>query len=114
MIKRVIIIVLDSVGIGNAPDAAEYGDDGANTLVNMSNVVPNGLQIPTLQSLGLGNILENEISGCPAVDRPLASYGRMIEKSKGKDTTIGHWEMAGIITEKPFPTILYAINKTFL
>ncbi len=102
--KRVIIIVLDSVGIGNAPDATEFGDAGANTLVNMSRVVEGGLNIPTLQSLGLGNILPDEIVGCPAVARPVGSYGRMVEASNGKDTTIGHWEMAGIITEQPFPT----------
>jgi len=101
--KRVIIIVLDSVGIGNAPDAAEFGDEGANTLVNMSKSVAGGLKIPNLQRLGLGNILPDEIIGCPSIKNPIGSYGRLIEKSMGKDTTIGHWEMIGIITEKPFP-----------
>jgi phosphopentomutase len=114
MTDRVIIIVLDSVGIGNAPDAAEYGDADSNTLVNMSKVVPDGLRLPTLQSLGLGNILKDEIVGCPSVQAPLASYGRMIEKSKGKDTTIGHWEMVGLITEKPFPTFPEGFDVEFL
>jgi phosphopentomutase len=114
MIHRVIIIVLDSVGIGNAPDAAKYGDEGANTLVNMSNAIPGGLQIPALQSMGLGNILKDEITGCPSVEHPLASYGRMIEKSKGKDTTIGHWEMAGIITQEPFPTFPDGFDIEFM
>jgi len=100
--NRVIIIILDSLGIGNAPDAEKFGDPGANTLVNMSRAV-GGLAIPNLQSLGIGNILPNEILGCPAVEKPIGSYGRLIELSNGKDTTIGHWEMMGIITEKPFP-----------
>ncbi len=101
--KRVIILVLDSVGIGNAPDAEKFGDAGTNTLVNMSKAVPDGLKIPNLQSLGLGNILPDEIIGCPAIKNPIGSYGRLIEKSDGKDTTIGHWEMIGIVTKIPFP-----------
>lgn len=114
MKKRVIIVVLDSVGIGNAPDAAAYGDAGTNTLVNMSKVVAGGLNIPTLQKMGLGNILPNEILGCPAVAAPLASFGRMIEKSAGKDTTIGHWEMAGIITPEKLPTFPAGFDQEFL
>ncbi|NLF37974.1 phosphopentomutase [bacterium] len=101
--KRVIIIVLDSVGIGNAPDAAAFGDEGANTLVNLSRAA-GSLRMPNMQALGLGNILSGQIEGCPAVSAPAGSYGRMIEASNGKDTTIGHWEMAGIITTDPFPT----------
>ena len=114
MYKRVVLIVLDSVGIGNAPDAEAYGDAGANTLVNMSKAVTGGLNIPVLQSLGLGNILPNEIQGCPAVETPLGSYGRMIEQSKGKDTTIGHWEMAGIITTQPFPAFPDGFDLEFM
>jgi phosphopentomutase len=102
--QRVIVIVIDSVGIGNAPDAEAYGDAGANTLVNMSRVVAGGLDVPALRDLGLGCILPGEIEGCPAVDEPQASYGRMVERSAGKDTTTGHWEMMGIVTEDPFPT----------
>ena len=100
---RAVVIVLDSVGIGNAPDAASFGDEGANTLVHTANVV-GGLNIPTLQTLGLGNIGPETILGCSPVETPQASYGRMVEVSAGKDTTVGHWEMMGIITNKPLST----------
>ena len=97
---KVILIVLDSVGIGEAPDAADYGDTGSATLPHIAGAV-NGLNLPTLQSLGLGNIpplLPNglPIEGCPAVAKPLASYGAMREVSEGKDTVTGHWEIAGL------------------
>ena len=111
--KRVIIIILDSLGIGNAPDADKFGDSGTNTLVNMSKAV-GGLTIPNLQSLGIGNILPNEIIGCPAIENPIGSYGRLIELSNGKDTTIGHWEMMGIVTEKPFPTFPNGFPQNFM
>ncbi|MCK4761777.1 MAG: phosphopentomutase [Candidatus Aminicenantes bacterium] len=101
MIKRVILIVLDSVGAGALPDAAEYGDTGANTLANTAKAV-GGLHLPNLQALGLGNILP--IQGVPPAAAPLASYGKMAEASKGKDTIAGHWEMMGIILDKAFPT----------
>lgn len=110
---RVIIIILDSLGIGNAPDADKFGDTGANTLVNMSKAV-GGLNIPNLQSLGIGNILPNEILGCPAIENPIGYFARLIELSNGKDTTIGHWEMTGIITEKPFPTFPNGFPKDFM
>lgn len=97
---KAILIVLDSVGIGEAPDAADYGDAGSATLQNMAGAV-GGLKLPTLQNLGLGNIPPliprgKPISGCPAVEKPLASYGAMQEASEGKDTVTGHWEMAGL------------------
>lgn len=92
---------MDSVGIGEMPDAREYGDEGSNTLGNISKEV-GGLKIPNLASLGLGNIAEIPFIG-PAVS-PSASYGKMAIKSKGKDTTTGHWEMAGIILDRGFPT----------
>jgi phosphopentomutase len=97
---KVILIVLDSVGIGEAPDAEEYGDAGSATLPNIANAV-GGLRLPALQRLGLGNIpplLPNgrPIPGCPAVEKPLASFGAMQEISQGKDTVTGHWEMAGL------------------
>ncbi|SHG75658.1 phosphopentomutase [Desulforamulus hydrothermalis Lam5 = DSM 18033] len=95
------MIVLDSVGIGELPDAAEYGDQGSNTLANVARAV-GGLKLPNLGRLGLGNI--HPILGVPAVGDPLGAYGKMAEASKGKDTTTGHWEMAGIILERPFPT----------
>jgi phosphopentomutase len=112
--NRVIIIVLDSVGIGDAPDAAAYGDAGANTLVNKSRIVPGGLQLPSLQSLGLGNIAPGQIIGCPAADMPRAAFGRCREASAGKDTTTGHWEMAGIITREPFPTFPDGFPQPFM
>ncbi len=98
--KRVIIIVLDSLGVGELPDANEYDDIGANTIVNMAKAL-GGLKLPELENLGLGNIVE--IEGVSKKDNPLACYGKLIEASKGKDTTTGHWEIAGIIRENDFP-----------
>ena len=100
MMKRVFVVVLDSFGIGAAPDAANFGDAGANTL---KGVYGTGiLSLPTLTSLGLGLI--DGVSDIEAVSNPLATYARLQEKSMGKDTTTGHWEMAGVISEAPMPT----------
>ena len=101
MKRRVILIVLDSVGIGEMPDSCQYGDGGCNTLVNTARAV-GGLKIPNLQQLGIGNI--TLIDGTAPVESPQAAYGKMEEQSAGKDTTTGHWEMMGIILERPFPT----------
>lgn len=101
LIKRAIVIILDSVGIGALPDAADYGDVGADTLGNIARTL-GGLNLPNLQSLGLGNIIP--IKGVPPTPRPLASYGKMTEASKGKDTIAGHWEIMGIILQESFPT----------
>ncbi len=101
MKRRVILIVLDSVGIGEMPDSCQYGDGGCNTLVNTARAV-GGLKIPNLQQLGIGNI--TLIDGAAPVESPQAAYGKMEEQSAGKDTTTGHWEMMGIILERPFPT----------
>jgi phosphopentomutase len=98
---RLVIIVLDGAGIGAMPDAGKYGDEGSNTLVNTATAV-GGLNLPSLQSLGLGNLAA--IPGVPPISTCQSSFGVMLEASKGKDTITGHWEMAGIITEKPFPT----------
>lgn len=93
---KAILIVLDSVGIGAAPDAADYGDAGSATLQHIAEAV-GGLELPTLQKLGLGNIRNDlPIAGCPAVENPLASHGMMQEVSIGKDTVTGHWEMCGL------------------
>jgi phosphopentomutase len=100
-VKRVIIIVLDSMGVGELPDAAEYGDEGSNTLANTAKAV-GGLSLPHMQQLGLGHI--TAIEGVPPCDEPLGAYGRMAEASAGKDTTTGHWEMAGIYSPQPLPT----------
>lgn len=99
-IQCVIIIVLDSVGAGELPDADKYGDAGSNTLANMAKAV-GGLHLPNLQKLGLGNIIE--IEGILPAEAPLAAYGKAAEASAGKDTTTGHWELSGIILDKPFP-----------
>lgn len=100
MKKRVILIVLDSVGIGAQPDAAAFGDAGAHTLGNIYEK-RGGLNIPNLLALGLGNI---ENSRLPSADMPQAAFGRSAEKTHAKDTTCGHWEMAGIIMDTPFKT----------
>ncbi len=100
-IRRVILIVLDSVGCGDAPDADRYGDEGSNTLSNTAHAV-GGLELPHLGQLGLGNI--TPIQGVPPQDTPLGAYGRLTEGSAGKDTTTGHWELAGIRLSRPFPT----------
>lgn len=99
--SRAVIIVMDGVGVGEMPDAAEYGDEGSNTLSNLTDAV-GGLHLPCLEGLGLGNI--GAFRGIGRSDRPLASWGVMEELSKGKDTITGHWEMMGIVSERPFPT----------
>lgn len=101
MIERVIWIVMDSVGMGYLPDAADYGDVGANTIGNIYKAV-GPLKLENLEKLGYGNI--EGIQGPKAVENPLGCFARFAEASKGKDTTTGHWEMVGIVSEKPFPT----------
>ncbi|MBA4495700.1 phosphopentomutase [Paenactinomyces guangxiensis] len=98
---RVTLIVLDSVGIGALPDAEEYDDSGAHTLGHIAEH-QQGLYLPNLASLGLGNI--EPVEGVQPVASPSAYYGKMSEMSKGKDTTTGHWEFMGIYTQKPFKT----------
>ncbi len=98
---RACVIVLDAVGAGEAPDAAEYGDEGSDTLGNVAKAV-GGLDLPHLEAFGLGNI--EPLEGCPPQPGAPAVAGRLLELSKGKDTTAGHWEMMGIVTETPFPT----------
>jgi phosphopentomutase len=100
MIKRVILIVLDSCGIGELPDAHLYQDEGSNTIVNTAKAV-GGLKLPNLEELGLGNI--DRILGVNPKTDVLGNYGKMAELSAGKDSTSGHWEMMGLVLEKPFP-----------
>ena len=97
--RRVIIIVVDSAGIGEMPDASEYGDEGSNTIGNTAQAV-GGLNMPNCQRLGLGNLAN--IPGIPPVSRALGAFGKMLEASTGKDTTTGHWEFMGIILKEPF------------
>lgn len=101
MINRIVLIVLDSAGVGAMPDAGDYGDEGSNTLGNIAAKV-GGLNLPNLGVMGLGNIIP--IEGVPPVVEARAAFGKMAERSAGKDTTTGHWEIAGIILERPFPT----------
>lgn len=101
MAKRAILLVLDGVGAGEMPDAAAFGDVGSNTLGNLSRVV-GGLELPNLQRLGLGNILP--LAGVPPTEAPLAGWGRMAEKSQGKDSTLGHWELMGLVVPVALPT----------
>lgn len=98
---RIIIIILDSVGIGELPDAQNYGDSGSNTLGNLANAI-SGLKLPNIARLGLGNIAP--IKGILPTEYPTSCFGKMAEQSLGKDTITGHWELMGIITEKAFPT----------
>ena len=100
--RKAILIVLDGCGVGELPDAAKYGDSGSNTLGNLSLKIPGGFNLPNLQKLGLGNIIP--LAGMEPSDKPSGNFGKMAERSPGKDSTDGHWEMAGLITEKPFPT----------
>jgi len=100
MNKRAVLVVMDSVGIGELPDAKDYGDQGSDTLGNISAAV-NGLKLDNLRRLGLGNI--PGIKNIDPVSKPIGCYGKMAEKSMGKDTTTGHWEIAGLRLERPFP-----------
>ena len=100
MSRRVFVVVLDSFGIGAAPDAAAFGDAGANTLAGVAGT--GILSLPNLTDLGLGCI--DGVTSIPKVDAPRATYARLQERSMGKDTTTGHWEMAGIISNAPMPT----------
>ena len=93
--------MLDAVGAGELPDAGEYGDEGSNTLGNIARAV-GGLDLPNLEALGLGNVMP--LDGCPPQPGAPAVAGRLLERSKGKDTTTGHWELMGVVTPTAFPT----------
>lgn len=98
--KRIFVIVMDSVGCGTAPLSYQYGDDGANTIKHISEVM-NGIKLPTMEKLGYGNL--TEIKGVKPMNE-FGYYGKMDEASKGKDTLTGHWEFMGVLTSKPFKT----------
>jgi len=100
MTRRVVLIILDSCGIGELPDAGLYQDEGSNTMVNTAKAV-GGLKLPNLEKLGLGNI--DSILGVSPNASSVANYGKMTELSVGKDSTSGHWEIMGLIVRKPFP-----------
>jgi phosphopentomutase len=103
-VPRACVIVLDAVGAGELPDAAEFGDEGSNTLANVARAV-GGLDLPTLEALGFGNI--EPLEGCAPQPGAPAIAGRLLERSKGKDTTTGHWELMGVITPQAMPTYPY-------
>ena len=108
--SRFVFIVLDGVGVGALPDAADYGDTGSDTLGNLSRIVD--LRLPFLQKLGLGTIVP--ILGVPPVAEPLALTGRLATLSTGKDTTVGHWEHMGLVTARPFPTYPHGFPEEVL
>lgn len=101
MARRAALLVLDGVGCGAAPDAADYGDAGSDTLGNVARAV-GGLSLPRLEALGLGGT--SVIPGVRTVDAPRAAWGRMRPRSAGKDSTTGHWELCGLVLDQPFPT----------
>jgi phosphopentomutase len=105
------VIVLDAVGAGELPDAHEYGDEGSNTLGNVAKAV-GGLDLPNLEQLGLGNI--EDLEGCPPLEHAPALAGRLFERSKGKDTTTGHWELMGIVTPVAMPTYPHGFPSSVL
>jgi phosphopentomutase len=108
---RACVIVLDAVGAGELPDAHEYGDEGSNTLGNVAKAV-GGLDLPNLEQLGLGNI--EDLEGCPPLEHAPALAGRLFERSKGKDTTTGHWELMGIVTPVAMPTYPHGFPSSVL
>src|SRR4029077_11324758 len=101
---RACVIVLDAVGAGELPDAADYGDEGSDTLGNVARAV-GGLDLPNLEALGLGNV--EPLEGCPPQPGAPAVAGRLLGRSRGKDTTAGHWELMGVVTAVAFPTYPY-------
>lgn len=101
MINRVVLFVLDSVGIGALPDAEKFGDVGVNTLGNIAKSTDD-FKIPNLKKMGIGNI--EGVDAIEATEKPIAAFGRSLEASNGKDTTTGHWEIAGLYIEQPFKT----------
>jgi phosphopentomutase len=100
-VSRACVIVLDAVGAGALPDAADYGDEGSDTLGNVARAV-GGLDLANLEALGLGNV--EPLEGCPPQPGAPAVAGKLLERSKGKDTTTGHWELMGVVTPQPMPT----------
>jgi phosphopentomutase len=109
-VTRVVWIVLDSVGVGELPDAADYGDQGSDTLGNISRMVP--LALPTLRALGLPRVAH--VQGMADVEQPRGAYGRMAERSAGKDSVTGHWELTGIVLAKAFPTFPHGFPATLI
>src|SRR5438046_6354031 len=108
--NRIILIVLDGAGIGAMPDAPEWGDAGSDTLGHICE--SRAVRLPNLQGLGLGNI--RPLTGVAKIEKPRGCFGKCALKSNGKDTTTGHWEMAGIILERAFPTYPNGFPKAII
>lgn len=106
--NRAIVVVLDSLGVGELPDAAQFGDAGCHTLLHILARMPD-LALPNLRSLGLLRLL-----GAQDAFLPQAGWGKMAERSRGKDTTTGHWELSGLVLDKPFPTFPHGFPDAFL
>ena len=106
--NRAIVVVLDSLGVGELPDAAQFGDAGCHTLLHILARMPD-LALPNLRSLGLLRLL-----GAQDAVLPQAGWGKMAERSRGKDTTTGHWELSGLVLDKPFPTFPHGFPDAFL
>jgi phosphopentomutase len=109
--KRIFLIVLDSVGIGEMPDAEQYGDKGSNTIVHIAKA-KNGLEMPNMESMGLGNI--ESIEGINTTKNPIGYYTKMAEASLGKDTMTGHWEIMGLHIEEPFKVFPDGFPKSLI
>lgn len=109
--NRVFFIVLDSLGVGAMPDAKDFGDEGSHTIAHMAEAV-GGLKTPVLEKMGMGNI--SPIPGISPQKQTIAAFGKSAELAKGKDTTTGHWEMAGITVSKPFPTYYEGFPQSFI
>ena len=99
--KKAVLIVVDSCGVGALPDAKDFGDEGVNTISNLAKAT-GGVNLPNMEKMGLGNI--TDIEGVSKTENAIGYYGKSMEKSKAKDTTTGHWEIAGLILKKPFNT----------
>ena len=110
-INRIVLLVLDSVGIGELPDSRDYHDEGSNTLSHVIKAV-GGLDLPNLEAMGIGLI--EGVEGLKKIKSATASFGRMLEASKGKDTETGHWEMSGLILDKPLPTFPHGFPKEIM
>lgn len=109
--KRIICLVADGFGVGAAPDAKDYGDEGSNTLGHVASSL-GGIRLPNLEKLGIGNL--GDFKGISKVANPKALSGRLAEKSSGKDTTTGHWEIAGLVTKVAFATFPNGFSETLL
>jgi len=111
--KQLVLIVLDSVGAGAMHDAAKYGDEGSNTIVNIGRK-RGYLNLPNLSRLGLGYIITDFVNGIPRIESPVGSYGIMNERGPGKDTTTGHWELSGVVLKEPFATFPNGFDKDII